>query len=817
MLLFSQSIAQIEYKAPGILKKPTKIIPERQKELHASHLWQGFISKFGSQYTVRWNEKRGTPRVIMGKGLNFPESINATTIEKVSLEFLRSLKDYLNIKLSELRFLNYKESKGQTHVFFEQYYRGLKVFGTQVKFNINKYGRVNHIRSDFYPDIDISIQPVFTEENALNKIKSYVSYNDQLDLIRKKELIIIPVENENGYNYKLAWDIEVLKNERREIIDFFIDANNGDYLFIRKPGNNYMGITSGILNKDGKDVHDKRKTKTASVSTSDYTVSGTVTGKVYPNYPSDQLQTYNIEHNYVLIYDDQYEYIDNVLTDQDGDYELTGQDEGTYYAKSWLRSPYIKVTYDDGDDAEHTWDLTWCWDGDDINVYDEPNVFYHINWIHDYFKASPFNFDLLDFQIEAVVRSGYIDSISQGCNASCRFYMKKFDFGSGGTTNYYDTCSTYSGTSFDDTWTFTNYALNKDVIFHEYTHAVIDTIYNAPYNGIGEYPGSESLVMDEAFPDFFACTTDGDSLQGEGTISYSSTDPFTRHLRNSYTMDDWNNTDFSVSSNLRAQIFNGALWDLRTSIGASNANEIIFNALYGKAYTFIDYRDELLVADDNENGDDDLSNGTPNSYQIMWAFYSHKIDSFYVTISGPSGLEYMEQGQFASSITTDSGYCTVEWFHRWEDSGTWNSLGYGATKTYKLVDTKGFYLKAIAIDTLKGAVDTSNVKFVDYIAGKKVAVSFPEKFELYQNYPNPFNPVTTIKFDVPEETDIIIKIFNILGEEIVTLTNMRYRPGTYKIKWDGTNEMGIKVGSGIYIYKIRSKNYIHSRKMLLLK
>jgi len=325
--------------------------------------------------------------------------------------------------------------------------------------------------------------------------------------------------------------------------------------------------------------------------------------------------------------------------------------------------------------------------------------------------------------------------------------------------------------------------------------------------------------MGEAFSDYFACTTDGDSLEGEGLISYSSTDPFTRRLLNSYTMDDWNTGNLAFGYHEKSQIFSGALWDLRSegTLTTDDANEIIFNALFGQAHTFIDYRDELFATDDADNGDGDLSNGTPNSYQIMWTFYSHKIDSFYITISGPSGLEYMEQGQFTSSITTDSGYCKVEWFHRWEDSGTWNSLGYSTTKTYKLTDTKGFYLKAIAIDTLKGAVDTSNVKFVDYIPGKKIAVSFPEKFELYQNYPNPFNPFTTIKFDVPEETNITLKIYNILGEEIITLINMRYRPGTHKIKWDGTNNKGIKVGSGIYIYRIRSNNYILSRKMLLLK
>jgi len=94
----------------------------------------------------------------------------------------------------------------------------------------------------------------------------------------------------------------------------------------------------------------------------------------------------------------------------------------------------------------------------------------------------------------------------------------------------------------------------------------------------------------------------------------------------------------------------------------------------------------------------------------------------------------------------------------------------------------------------------------------------PDKFHLFQNYPNPFNPETTIKFHLPKTSDVTLKIYNISGQEIKTLVHKEFHSGNHSVKWDGTNNSGIKVSSGIYIYTIRTgTGFIQSKKMLLLK
>ena len=86
------------------------------------------------------------------------------------------------------------------------------------------------------------------------------------------------------------------------------------------------------------------------------------------------------------------------------------------------------------------------------------------------------------------------------------------------------------------------------------------------------------------------------------------------------------------------------------------------------------------------------------------------------------------------------------------------------------------------------------------------------KYELYQNYPNPFNPVTNIRFTIPENSFVELKIYNILGQEIKSLINEYKNAGAYIIAFDASN-----LPSGIYYYKINYKDVNVVKKMLLIK
>jgi hypothetical protein len=88
----------------------------------------------------------------------------------------------------------------------------------------------------------------------------------------------------------------------------------------------------------------------------------------------------------------------------------------------------------------------------------------------------------------------------------------------------------------------------------------------------------------------------------------------------------------------------------------------------------------------------------------------------------------------------------------------------------------------------------------------------PTVFKLEQNYPNPFNPSTTIKFAVPERSNVLIKIYDILGSEVSTLVNEEKPAGTYELTWEA-----IGLSSGIYFYQLKAGEYVNTKKMLLIK
>ena len=95
---------------------------------------------------------------------------------------------------------------------------------------------------------------------------------------------------------------------------------------------------------------------------------------------------------------------------------------------------------------------------------------------------------------------------------------------------------------------------------------------------------------------------------------------------------------------------------------------------------------------------------------------------------------------------------------------------------------------------------------------EKYTSTMPDKFRLHQNYPNPFNPTTTISFDLPEQSHVTLKVYNILGQEIATLINEVKQAGSYKETFDASS-----LSSGVYIYKLSAGTYTSSKKMILIK
>jgi hypothetical protein len=88
----------------------------------------------------------------------------------------------------------------------------------------------------------------------------------------------------------------------------------------------------------------------------------------------------------------------------------------------------------------------------------------------------------------------------------------------------------------------------------------------------------------------------------------------------------------------------------------------------------------------------------------------------------------------------------------------------------------------------------------------------PSEYLLSQNYPNPFNPTTKIKYSIPISTNVELRVFDILGNEIETLVNEEKQSGTYLITWYAK-----QLPSGIYFYQLIAGNFIQTKKMILIK
>ncbi len=139
-----------------------------------------------------------------------------------------------------------------------------------------------------------------------------------------------------------------------------------------------------------------------------------------------------------------------------------------------------------------------------------------------------------------------------------------------------------------------------------------------------------------------------------------------------------------------------------------------------------------------------------------------------------------------------------------------------------IVNRLGFSNDSTTVNvTSSSNIDSINFNlFNNYTGIKPITGVVPTDFKLYQNYPNPFNPVTKIKFDVAQHTpyplsrgeNVTLKIYDIIGREIVTLVNEKLQPGTYEVTFDGS-----KYASGVYFYQLRTGDFLNTKRMVMIK
>ena len=163
------------------------------------------------------------------------------------------------------------------------------------------------------------------------------------------------------------------------------------------------------------------------------------------------------------------------------------------------------------------------------------------------------------------------------------------------------------------------------------------------------------------------------------------------------------------------------------------------------------------------------------------------------TIHTIDASNYVQNGQYKEVDLSLANYAgqsiTIQFYITYGDPGLWQDYG--------------MFLDNVSVRAPVGISDDPMI--------------IPLASKLHANYPNPFNPTTTISFDTPKDGNVQIDIFNIKGQKVKSLVNDHFAPGTHKVVWNGTDDQGQNVGSGIFFYRMKSEGYETNRKMILMK
>lgn len=147
-------------------------------------------------------------------------------------------------------------------------------------------------------------------------------------------------------------------------------------------------------------------------------------------------------------------------------------------------------------------------------------------------------------------------------------------------------------------------------------------------------------------------------------------------------------------------------------------------------------------------------------------------------------------------------------------------VGEGQTPQFSTFTTEspGHELTFIYNEQVEGTLQVQSVQpeFEANVDFKDGAGQLPKEYALSQNFPNPFNPSTNFALSLPEASDYSLRIFNIAGQLVKSYSG-HLEAGVHTITWDGRNDQGSSVASGVYFYKAEAKGFTETRKMMMLK
>lgn len=511
-------------------------------------------------------------------------------------------------------------------------------------------------------------------------------------------------------------------------------------------------------------------------------VIGMIYTKYFPSYSSDQRVTVGIQITNLKVYTINLSFLGGGESDSEGYFNINTNPLNPYAVYILL------VSYENNDTRARDYASEILKEeilfygfqagslgislnvANDNKLIDAANILWHMTKIREYFSS-------LSSQLPRVAAD-----LRAGGNISGE-YKEPFDILEFGTRNGYE------------------WARTAEVIYHEYTHHVIHEFYNSTFPGS---IGSEAQAIDEGISDYFACSFTNSALVGE-SVGLNRT-LYNSFVYNSSQDDHWN-----------GQVIGGACWDLRTLVGSTIADQLVYEALKNQPRSFNSFANEVKRADH------DLF-GSCYQNEIAQAFSNHGIE---VSVP-PNPVIKFDSGWGETVVVSWTGDGELLSFilkKEYNFGSGWGSPIYinSTTSPYtdvnvirdKFGDMNARY-SVQAVDNLGYVSEYSNLISTIGQSTWKNSSSFQNddelSFNMNENYPNPFNPSTTISFSIPTSSKVILKAYDILGREVTTLVDEIKSPGKHNVVFDGST-----LASGVYLYSLRANEINIVKKMTLVK
>ena len=698
-----------------------------------------FVNHAGVELEAKINEKTGTAVRIYGirehvdiYGLSI-EQLDSLTVLEIGVDIINAYSEQLRVTDQDIKLRKLETDGSWWFADYKQYFQDIAVKYSEIGFSIDPAGYVVTLGAYAYPDITKISSAQLSKNEAITIAQSEFA-EDNPELVTDPELLILPVSDGSKYTYFLSWEITLRSYRPVKNITYYVDAQTGTILrwVDNVRDNNIYGNISGSY-------WPKR--------TYDSPVTDPFFSRIRVSNAAGQVA--------------------NVLSDYNGNYS-TGSLAWTWYiveinlANSWIQ---VRDNADDGNPVTHVmsgypgeYDYQW-------NAFDGTNVHWHATVMHDFFKSPPFNYSGMDYQMRGYINSGSgINGLADGTNI-------------------------YFGSQGGQQW-----ARSSDVVYHEYTHNVINKIYSGWIEPNDLNYGTEAYAMDEGIPDYFAATKNSDPAFAHDVGLWY------RNLNNNLKYpDNFDPEDIAGNQHLNGRIISGALWRSRQTIGNPTvANNLAFKALQAtpRARNFSDYLYNVYIINDGQYNGQYFS-------QIKDSFAHHGITTtpppLPIYIDGPSWVQHC--GNYTAVVSSGSGNYSYAWFE--------NDIYLGSSSGVTVCPMgQHSILRLEVTDNLLDRYGTTQRYIIKGEEGEEPMVAdlyyeieHPTEYNIFDNYPNPFNPITTIRYNIPEPSTVSLIIYDITGREVRRLVDGTVEPGYHTAVWDGTGISGKTVSSGVYIYR----------------